>query len=246
MVAVSGVGIYTHTSSLSTSNVTGLGIGENLFKWTITHNACYSEDDVKVINFTPTENDAGPDQTLCVDHTKLVGTPPNYGTGQWTIVQGFRSFASASKYDTEIYNLGKGLNIFRWTIYEYEVTHDDVKIYNNSPSSANAGIDQRLCSNLTLLSGNQPVVGTGQWSIAGGSAVILNENQANTSISDLSYGSNTFRWTISNGTCSSSDEVTVINDLPTPASAGVDRQTCADIQSPCIRIPRRSAQVNGV
>ncbi len=210
------------------SVITDLGTGENVFKWTVYHNSCYSEDLVKIINFTPTTNDAGPDQTLCKNNTVLEGTPPLYGTGQWTIVQGAGSFANASRYDTEVYNLGKGENIFRWTIYEYEITHDDVMIINNSPSKAIAGIDQNLCADSTIISANEPVVGTGKWSIAGGYGIIKDINAAHTTIMDLSPGSNTLNWTVSNGSCTSSDEIIIINNLPTPASAGANQTTCED------------------
>ena len=224
---VSGVGVVTSPNDPA-SQVTNLGIGENLLKWTITNNLCYSEDEVKVINYTPTVTDAGPDQTLCSDNTALFGTPPTYGTGQWTIVQGSGSFSDASKYDSEVFNLGKGLNIFRWTIYEYEITFDDVRITNNSPYAANAGIDQVLCSDATILSGNDPIIGTGLWTIAGGSALIDDDSQYNSPVTSLNYGSNTFRWTITNGTCSTYDEVVITNNLPTPSSAGIDQTTCAD------------------
>ena len=184
-----------------TSAVTNLGIGENIFNWTITKNSCYSQDEVKVINYTPTNTNAGPDQTLCGNRTILFGTIPNYGTGQWTVVQGSGTFLNPSKYDTEVINIGQGINVFRWTIYEYKITFDDVTITNNSPTTANAGIDQRLCTNQTRLAGNQPLLGTAMWTIVGGSAVINNINQYNTTVTDLGYGSNTFRWTIINGVC---------------------------------------------
>ena len=224
---ISGAGNIQNPASPN-SLVNNLGIGENIFKWTLTNNSCYSEDEVKVINFTPTVNNAGPDQSLCSDYTLLSGTPPTYGTGQWTIVQGSGSFANASKYDTEIFNLGKGENIFRWTIYEYEISFDDVKITNNSPSSANAGIDQVLCTSSTNLSANNPVIGTGIWTIAGGSATLADENLHISGVSNLNNGTNVFRWTVTNNGCSSYDEVRVINNLPTPASAGIDQTTCAD------------------
>ncbi|MCK4993176.1 MAG: hypothetical protein KAS29_21910, partial [Bacteroidales bacterium] len=224
---VSGSGSITDPS-LPTSTVMNLGIGENVFKWVISNNSCYSEDLVSVLNYSPSIIDAGPDQTLCSDNTKLLGSIPNYGTGQWTVVQGSGSFTDASDFETDVYDLGQGDNVFKWTIYEYEVLSDEVTITNNLPITANAGIDQRLCDNATFLAGNEPLIGTGQWYIIGGSAAIADINLYNTTITDLSPGTNTFRWTITNGSCSSSDEVFVINDLPTIADAGVDQVTCED------------------
>ena len=190
-----GSGLITSPAS-PTSSVTNLGIGENLLIWTITNNNCYSQDEVKVINYTPTLTDAGPNQTLCSDRTSLSGTIPNYGTGQWTVIQGSGTFINPSKYDTEVINIGKGINVFRWTIYEYKITFDDVTVTNNSPTTANAGIDQRICTDQGRLSANMPIIGTSVWTIVGGSAVISNINQYNTTITNIGYGFNTFRWTI--------------------------------------------------
>ena len=214
--------------SLNNTTVTNLGIEENIFRWTITNNLCSTHDDVKIINYTPTLTDAGPDQTLCAERTTLQGIRPNYGTGQWSVIAGSGSFVDPQKFDTEVLNIGKGQNIYRWTIYEYQVSYDDVVITNNSPSYANAGIDQRLCGVTATLAGNNPVVGTGVWTMIGGSGVIANPGIYNSALSSLGPGSNTFRWTITNSGCSSFDEVVIINDEPTSAIAGVDQITCED------------------
>lgn len=224
---LSGSATITNPALYNTT-VTNLGIGENTFQWTITNNLCYSQDAVKVINYTPTITDAGPAQVLCTDHTSLMGTIPNYGTGQWSVISGSGTFVEPYKFDSEVINIGKGLNTYRWTIYEYEITYDDVVITNNSPSTANAGIDQRLCDVNAVLAGNDPVIGTGVWSITGGSGSISNPTSYNSSILNLGLGSNTLRWTITNNSCSSFDEVVIINDRPTFADAGVDQITCAD------------------
>ncbi|MCK4990022.1 MAG: hypothetical protein KAS29_06030, partial [Bacteroidales bacterium] len=224
---VSGSGNITNPL-LPTSTVMNLGIGENVFRWVISNNSCYSEDLVRVLNYSPSIIDAGPDQILCSDNTMLLGSQPNYGTGQWTVVQGSGSFSDASDRETDVFDLGQGNNVFKWTIFEYEVQSDEVTITNNSPDNANAGIDQRLCSSETSLFGNDPLVGTGQWFIIGGSANITDINSYNSFLSNLSRGTNTFRWTITNGTCTSSDEVFIINDMPTTADAGVNQITCED------------------
>lgn len=208
--------------------VTNLGIGDNILQWTITNNMCISQDEVKVTNYTPTATDAGPAQTICDSRTTMLGTVPNYGTGLWSVISGSGTFVNPNKYDTEVINIGRGQNIYRWTIYEYKVTYDDVVITNNSPSNANAGIDQNVCTDYTNLAGNSPVIGTGQWTLTGGSAVISNPALYNSPVTALGAGSNTFRWTITNSGCTTFDEVVIVNDHPTAADAGVDQVTCAD------------------
>ncbi len=224
---VNGSGIIVDPLS-PTSSVSNLSIGENIFKWTITNKTCYNEDEVIVINYTPTVTDAGVNQTLCSDQTQLMGTKPTYGIGQWSVIAGSGNFIDARKFDTNVTNIGKGQNIYRWTIYEYKTTYDSVVIINNSPTTPNAGIDRHLCLTQTQLSGNIPIVGSAKWTIIGGSATITNDTQYNTTVSDLSNGANTFRWTLTNGTCILSDEVNIFNDQPSNADAGVDQTTCAD------------------
>ena len=224
---LSGSGTITNPAQFNTP-VTNLGIEENIFRWTITKNLCYTFDDVKIINYTPTLTDAGPDKTLCEDRTILQGTKPNYGTGQWSVIAGSGTFVDPHKYNTEVKNIGKGQNIYRWTVYEYQVTYDEVKITNNSPSSANAGIDQKICSVNTNLAGNDPLIGSGTWTIIGGSGTIVTPGSYNSALTNLGPGSNTFRWTISHDVCSSFDEVVITSDQPTTAVAGVDQITCAD------------------
>lgn len=235
-IPVTGTGHWTLISgsatitnpNLNNTTVTGLGIGDNIFRWTITNNLCISQDEVKVTNFTPTVTDAGPDQTLCSDRASLTGTKPNYGTGQWSVVAGSGTFVDPYKWDTEVFNMGKGTNRYKWTVYEYMVTSDEVTIINNSPSSANAGIDQRLCVTNATLAANNPMIGTGVWSVVGGSGTVANTALFNSAVSNLGSGANTFRWTVTNGGCSSYDEVNIINDQPTFAEAGGDQVICAD------------------
>ncbi len=62
----------------------------------------------------------------------------------------------------------------------------------------------------------------------GGSGNITNPSAYNSTVSNLGYGSNTFRWTINYNGCSSYDEIVVVNNQPTAADAGVDQITCAD------------------
>jgi gliding motility-associated-like protein len=94
------------------------------------------------------------------------------------------------------------------------------------PSIANAGFDSTICASSTVLTGNIPTIGTGFWTSSNGS-IIADPASYLTSVSSLSTGTNTFTWTISNGTCpSSSDIVTVMVDAnPSIADAGPDITT---------------------
>jgi titin len=79
------------------------------------------------------------------------------------------------------------------------------------PTNANAGPDQSFCETSTAtLAGNTPTVGTGNWQLVSGSATITDPSNPTTTVTNLGYGANVFRWTISNGACGSSMDDVVI------------------------------------
>ena len=83
---------------------------------------------------------------------------------------------------------------------------------------ANAGPDQDLVYVFTTEMNATPVLtGSGEWSVISGSGIISDVNSPTTTISGLSAGINTFSWKVQNGTCESTDDMTVeVNDIVTP------------------------------
>ncbi|MES2681273.1 MAG: DUF2341 domain-containing protein, partial [Bacteroidota bacterium] len=101
------------------------------------------------------------------------------------------------------------------------------------PPAAVAGPNQTLCISTptTLLAGSIPTLGTGAWALVSGSGSISAPGSAITIVSGLGAGPNIFSWTISNGLCTSVDQVTITVDaLPGAANAGSDQTLC--ISSP--------------
>jgi uncharacterized protein (TIGR02145 family) len=98
------------------------------------------------------------------------------------------------------------------------------------PTQANAGSDQSLCQSVNAtLSGNSPLVGTGQWTqFNGPTAVIQNPLSSFTTVSlPAGNAEYTFQWTISNQPCpSSSDMITILNSTMPSVYAGPDAQLC--------------------
>ena len=88
------------------------------------------------------------------------------------------------------------------------------------PTTSNAGLDQTLCGITTgILNGTIPVVGTGLWSIISGSGgTLIAPSNPSSQFIGLNGVSYTLRWTISNGTCTSFDDVninfTILPDAP--------------------------------
>ncbi len=114
---VSGTGTIT-TPSSETSGLTGLGIGANVFQWTISNAPCPSSTDQVTITNTGggSPASAGPDQSICSSSAVLAGNTPGLGTGVWTLVSGTGTITTPASPTSGITGLGIGTIIFEWTI----------------------------------------------------------------------------------------------------------------------------------
>jgi hypothetical protein len=100
----------------------------------------------------------------------------------------------------------------------------NLTIYQN-PSFANAGSNQNICNNAASIAANTATTGTGMWSVISGGGTIVDINDPTTGINNLSLGENILRWTISNGSCTSSfDEVSIF--VGTPTSSILNETSC--------------------
>ncbi len=241
---VTGTGTIANVNSPTTA-VTGLSVGANTFRWTISNGACDppTSDQVTIFVFNsaqPAAN-AGPDQQLCLPATSatLAGNAVIFpATGQWTVVNGTGTFANASLRNTAVSGLSVGVNTFRWTITNGPctppTTSDDVNIIVFDPASpaANAGADQQVCAANATLAANAPVTpATGQWTVVSGTGTFANATSPTSAVSGLAIGTNVFQWTLNNGPCAgglTSDQVTIVRFDPATAAAnaGPDQDLC--------------------
>ncbi len=249
---VSGTGVITNVNS-ATTTITGLSIGENVFRWSISNGPCAVNPPNDLVSIfihnanAPAAN-AGVDQQLCTPSTGTLLTANAAvfpATGQWTVVSGSGSFTSASNPNTVVTGLGLGVNTFRWTLNNgpcaNPVTQDDVNItvYSSANAVAHAGPDQDLCTpaNSTSLAGSAVTApATGTWTLVGGSGTIVSPNSPTTQVTGLAVGDNIFRWTVLNGPCSNpvtQDEVRirVYNSANPVAQAGPDQVLCSNANS---------------
>jgi hypothetical protein len=90
------------------------------------------------------------------------------------------------------------------------VDANTVTVYDN-PTSADAGGDQNLCgANSTTLQANTATVGSGVWTIVSGTGgTVVNPTDPQSDFLGTNGSTYTLRWTITNGACTSSDEVTI-------------------------------------
>lgn len=76
---------------------------------------------------------------------------------------------------------------------------------------AETGPDQNICETSTFITGNEPIMGTGLWTVLTGNGNIVSPNSNTTEVTDLSNGVNQFIWTLGDGACEfDSDTITVI------------------------------------
>jgi len=123
-----------------------------------------------------------------------------------------------------------GVNTFVWTISNgtCPTSSDTVSfIVNPSITIANAGFDSTICASFSLLNGNIPTIGSGIWTLVSGSGTITTPTSATSPVTGLGIGTNTFQWTITNGSCPASvDDVEIrVDAIPTIANAGTDIYT---------------------
>lgn len=229
---VSGSGTIVSPSS-PTSSITGLGVGANVFRWTIMSGPCVSYDEVSITrDLPPSTAFAGADQTLCSSSAFLNAVNPFVGNGLWTLLSGTATITNPNSDNTTVTGLGTGANVFQWTTSNgiCPVSVDTISITVDAmPTIASAGPDQTVCSSSSIMSGNTPLVGNGIWSVINSNGTFTAPGSPVSSVNNLDPGINIFRWTISNGTCPSShDTVMIQSDTPpSVASAGPDQTICS-------------------
>jgi hypothetical protein len=87
-----------------------------------------------------------------------------------------------------------------------------------TPTAAAAGVDQVVCGTTATLAGNTAAVGTGAWSIISGTGGTVATPGSPTSTFTGTAGTTyVLRWTITNGTCTSADEVSITFNTPQSA-----------------------------
>jgi uncharacterized repeat protein (TIGR01451 family) len=237
IVGTNGATIAAPTTSATTS-VSGLTAGTSVtLRWTVTNGTCSSSDDVVLTNNSSVTANAGVDQVKCNnDIFTLAGNvPTSPATGLWTIVGAANGtvITTPTSATTGITGLTVGSTVtLKWTVSNGTCsTNDDVILTNNAPVTANANVDQAKCNNGAFtLAGNTPSVGNGLWTIVGatnGATIASPLSSATTTVSGLAAGTSvTLRWTVTNGTCSSSDDVVLTNNALVTANAGVDQLKC--------------------
>jgi gliding motility-associated-like protein len=209
------------------TKVRSLSRGDNVFRWTVRNGTCFDSDEVLIVNNRPSDPYAGEDMEICILEQQLKANPPEYGQGVWTIPTGSATINDPSSSTTLATSIGYGRNVFRWTITRGQCSlFDEVVVVNNTASTALAGPDVQDCKNYAMMDANVPVHGVGNWSLVSGNGSFASVNDPKTQISGLNFGENVFLWTVTNGSCFSTDQVSIFNKVPDQANAGSDKTIC--------------------
>jgi gliding motility-associated-like protein len=226
---VSGSGTIITPTSANTS-ITNLGLGINVFAWTISNNCSTSTSTVSITkDQVPSASIAGADQNFCGATTfNLNAVNPVIGSGCWSVLFGGSSVSNPTLNISTLTGLTTGTNALIWTVTNGSCppSKDTVQIIIDAlPTSADAGIDQTTCVTSATLNGNAPTVGVGVWTVAGGSPVITNPLLNNSAITVLSAPTNIFVWCVCNGICPMSSDTVIITVLPPTNSAFAGNDT---------------------
>ena len=210
------------------SHITNLRRGDNVFRWTVRNGNCEEYDDVVITNGQTIDANAGENRVICESTVVLHANDPDVGIGEWSVVKGSGDFVDPYNPRSRVNNVGKGENIYRWSIhYTNSVSSDDVTITNNEPDKANGGPRTRtICGDTHTMEGNIPLVGTAKWIILSGGGSFVDDTNPNTVVTNLAKGWNKFKFEINYKGCPSVDTVSVLNDLPDQAYAGEDDVVC--------------------
>ncbi len=216
---VSGTATIATASSATSTVTVASGVTARL-TWTITNGTCaVSRDTVILINSASvTASNAGPDQSKCnTSAFTLAANAPTTGTGAWSVVSGTATIANASlRTSGATVAAGVTANLV-WTITNGAcVSRDTVVLANGAtPTTANAGPAQTKSNYAVpfVMAANTPTVGTGAWSIISGTPTITNTTSPTTDVTVNVGDSAVLRWTISNGACSSTSNVTIKNNI---------------------------------
>ncbi|MEA2043689.1 MAG: hypothetical protein U9N85_14200, partial [Bacteroidota bacterium] len=227
----SDLSVIFDDSTNPTATVTNLPFGTVTFTWHVTIEGCTSTDDVVITNSTPQNVNAGVSSEACADTFQLSATDPALygGTGQWLVTGGTGLFDNSTLFNTVVRGLTAGNNTFQWTESLNGCPASDLVVITYNDVNATAS-NQTICNDYVTLDGNQPAGTSGLWTVISSTGFINTPTLRNTDVYGLNPGANTFKWTLTKGTCSDFVDVTITYDALF-ADAGPDQNVCGGTTS---------------
>ena len=210
---ISGIGTIADNTSPK-SPISNVGLGDNILQWKVS-NSCDADSVLVTISRfeIPTVAIAGEDTPICATTFTLEGNTPAFGDGIWTVLSGSGTFTNNTDPTTDVSGLNVGDNIFQWEISNACGNNPDpVTItVETTPPVATVGPYQTICGGEAILEGSSAINGYGEWSFVSGNGNINTVSDSTSGVTQLSFGENTLRWTITNSCSSSFAEVIILN-----------------------------------
>ena len=220
---IAGAGIISNPIAAATL-VSSLGVGSNVFVWTVSNLICPSLSDT--ITVTVTQNSSAPiagiDLQICGTSITLNATLPALGTGYWTSANTAVAFTDSLSTTSQVFNLQSGNNELIWNTQNgvCPVRQDTVSVFTFQNASAPfAGNDTTICSNQIQLNANEITIGMGQWEITNSNGTIDDVYNRTALFSGLSDGENSIVWTTANGVCPLQTDTLIITVQACPDTA---------------------------
>jgi gliding motility-associated-like protein len=226
-----GTAVYSPNANIPGATVTVSAYGTYTFRWTETNGTCTSSSIVTVNFYQQPDANAGPGGDACNLNFAL-NAIPSAGLGTWRMTSGtgIATFTPSVNAPTATVTISEyGTKVFTWKEVN-GICSDSSMITVNfyRQPVANAGTGGNNCGNEFNFSAI-PSIGTGTWTRDSGPGNATFSPDANTpsaKVTVTAYGTHVFRWTEINGTCSSSETVTVTFVQQPAADAGPGGDEC--------------------
>lgn len=169
------------------------------------------------------------------DRDFALSAVPALGNGQWSIVSGPGTavFVPNNRTPNATVRVSQfGTYVFRWTERNGGcISSDEITVNFYQPPVANAGRGGDECDldfNLSaVIFSSAETKGTWSMTAGTGTAVFVPDaGSPSTTVTVSEYGTKTFTWTVTRGTCTASSDVIVNFNRPPVANAGTGGNNC--------------------
>ncbi|MCS6934994.1 MAG: discoidin domain-containing protein [Chitinophagales bacterium] len=214
-----GVNIVSPGSN--TSTVSGVPANTTTtLRWRIINGACISDDYVDLKHDIPASiTSSGAD--MCEFDTRTLTA--SIGGGTWSATCG--PCVSGNVFTAPNVSGTSSTFTITYAVNSCPNPSQNITVYNTPQPAVNAGPDKSICGTTTTLNATPLTIGSGVWTVLSGTGLFSSNTSPNPNVTGMSYGSNTYRWTATNGACNVHDDVEVKGNLMTTNIASTNPGT---------------------
>ncbi|MDA3911088.1 MAG: hypothetical protein PF448_07010, partial [Bacteroidales bacterium] len=228
----SGNGSFANVNNPQTI-ISNLAPEENVLIWSVASGSCTTTDTLVIYRDTLIFADTEADFSICGTATEIsadMPIAPMY-SGYWEVISGNADFADSTQMITTVSNLQTGDNIFQWNVTNGFCTETaQLTVTSDTVIPAVTMPNQTLCdTNFLDISADDATPATAWWSIISGGGTIADSSANMTTISNLPEGETVLQWTVVNGACTETSNLTITRDILVVADLGADYAVCDSI-----------------